>query len=904
MDVTEVLLHILVVLLAAKAAAEISERVGMPAVVGEIVAGILIGPSVLGLVGSDNVLRVLGELGVILLLLEVGLEMDLRELTAVGRASLTVAAVGVLIPFGLGIAAGSLFGMSGKEALFVGAALTATSVGITARVFGDLRALATVEARTVLGAAVADDVIGLVILTVVTRVLAEGHVSVLSLVGIIFVALAFLVGTTVVGVRVAPPLFAFVSRHSRSAGTLVAVALAFTLALAELAHAAKLAPIVGAFVAGLALGRTRSASRIRRELTPVGHLLIPVFFLQIGIDADIGAFTDGRVLAMAGVLLVVATLGKLASAAGMFGAAGDRLLVGIAMIPRGEVGLVFATLGLRQAIFGQDVYAALLFVVLATTLMTPPFLRRRLLRIRRARHPRGSSTVEAPSGGWLREEDGTIQLVAEPPPALVLEVALEAALRCTTARAGDTLLDWLSELRAGTLRWTPPARDRFIEVLDDGGPRSWRLLEVSGVLERALPELSAAVADRQAEAELDPIAVLRWPRLAQLQDEGHLPGDPHPERLLLAALVLDATQGEGDPAGLARTIARRLQLGASGERTVAALVGDADLLVAASRRVDGLAEEPVLQLAAHLGSASRVDALYALTLTDDGLDDRDRDRLGSLRDVLLDVLSHPELAGSTPTDALELRRAEAVAMAEDVDSRERIELAPRAFVLAVGPADLALQVGLCDPLPKPGSVRLRVASKAAGSWSVDVASRDQRGLLAREAGVLASHHLDVVSAVAASWGDGCVLATFEVRGVKEPDPDRLASAMTAALAQPLLSRPTPLVELDFDGAASPWHTVLTARAADRAGLLHALATAIAAAGADVHAARVRTETGRAVDVFELTDGKGAKLSTAMQTRIRRLIKDGVTERQRRRRWRRDRKLTAFTEVVDHARRPA
>ncbi len=346
MDVSEVLVHILVVLLAAKAAAEISERVGVPAVVGEILAGILVGPSVLGLVGQDEVLRVLGELGVILLLLEVGLGMDLRELGAVGRASLTVATVGVVVPFVGGLGVGAAFGMDSNEALFVAAALTATSVGITARVFGDLRALATVEARTVLGAAVADDVMGLVILTVVTRVVSEGSVSLLSLLWIIVVAVGFLVVTTAVGIKVVPPLFAVITRHSRSAGTLVAMTLAFTLAISELAEQAQLAPIVGAFVAGLVLSRSASADRIRREITPIGHLLIPVFFLQIGIDAEIGRFADPGVLGMAAALLAVAIVGKLAAAAGLFGSAGDKLLVGIGMVPRGEVGLIFATLGL------------------------------------------------------------------------------------------------------------------------------------------------------------------------------------------------------------------------------------------------------------------------------------------------------------------------------------------------------------------------------------------------------------------------------------------------------------------------------------------------------------------------------------------------------------------------------
>src|SRR3954462_1388394 len=204
MDVTEVLLHILVVLLAAKLAAEAAERISVPPVLGEIVVGIVIGPSMLGLVGSDEVLRVLGELGVILLLLQVGLEMDLGELRSVGRASLTVATVGVVVPFAGGIGASYAFGVDGNEALFIGAALTATSVGITARVFGDLRALASVEARTVLGAAVADDVMGLVILTVVVRIVEVGSVSVGTVAWVVIVAAGFLTVSSIAGVRLAP----------------------------------------------------------------------------------------------------------------------------------------------------------------------------------------------------------------------------------------------------------------------------------------------------------------------------------------------------------------------------------------------------------------------------------------------------------------------------------------------------------------------------------------------------------------------------------------------------------------------------------------------------------------------------------------------------------------------------
>jgi Kef-type K+ transport system membrane component KefB len=472
-SVTRVLLDILVVLFAAKLAAEAAERVNVPAVVGEILAGIAIGPSALGLVGADEVLRTLAELGVILLLFQVGMEMDLADLAAVGRASLLVATVGVVVPLVAGFGVGVALGMDPAEALFVGAALTATSVGITARVFGDLRALGMVEARTVLGAAVADDVMGLVILTVVVRIATTGQVSPAGVAVVVAVALAFLLLTTAVGLRAAPPLFAFVARASRSSGTLVALALAFALAFASLANASRLAPIVGAFVAGVCLSRSPAAEGVRRELAPVGHLFVPVFFLQVGIDAELRQFADAKVLGLAAALLLVAVGGKLLSALGLGRSPGDRLLVGVGMIPRGEVGLIFATIGLRERVFGHDVYGALLVVVLATTLLTPPVLRWRL--VRRRAGATGRTAGDEPPGGWLQvtpDGGGTVELVGDPPPRLALEIGLSAALLGDRHRPGPRLLDWLAGLPDGRLRWDEASRQKLFSVLESAGPRA------------------------------------------------------------------------------------------------------------------------------------------------------------------------------------------------------------------------------------------------------------------------------------------------------------------------------------------------------------------------------------------------------------------------------------------------
>jgi Kef-type K+ transport system membrane component KefB len=612
MDVAEVLRNILVVLVAAKVAAELAERIGIPAVVGEIVAGILIGPSVLDVVSGDEVLHTLGEIGVILLLLDVGLEMDLVELGRVGRASFLVAVVGVVAPLVLGLGAMEAFITDDFEvALFMGAALTATSVGITARVFSDLRAMATTEARVVLGAAVADDVMGLVVLTVVVRLVTEGSVSLLSVAGIIVGAVAFLVVGVVVGMRVAPPLFRAVEKISRSTGTLVALGLAFTLAFAELADVAKLAPIVGAFVAGIALNRSDQADRIRRELTPVGHLFIPVFFLQIGINADVTAFGDVTVLRDAAILLAVAVVGKLVSPLGAVGTAGDKPLIGLGMLPRGEVGLIFATIGLTNGVLDDDLYAALLLVVLVTTLATPQLLKVRYARLRtRERAVRPPIDTPEPDGGWLAVTGDEVELRATPPTVQALPVALAAAVAVGRNRPGGGLLDWLSGLPDELPPWDDHTREQLMDVIERGNARGWRFLDTTGVLERALPELAVALRRRHDEPfTIDPLQAYRFAameRLRRLDTDDPLALEiralDNLNALFLAALLSEALSDGPDPVGDAEALVRRLGVEPEAAELVVDLVRDRDLLWSAARQPGALGEEKVLQLASHLAT--------------------------------------------------------------------------------------------------------------------------------------------------------------------------------------------------------------------------------------------------------------------------------------------------------------
>ncbi len=894
MSVTSVLLDILIVLIAAKVAAEVAERVGFPPVVAEILAGVAIGPSALDLVGTEQTLRVLGEIGVILLLLQVGMEMDLAELGAVGRASVMVAVVGVAVPMAAGFGVSEIFGYDAKTALFLGAALAATSVGITARVFSDLRALASVEARTVLGAAVADDVLGLVILTVVVRIVSEGSVSLLSVLGIVAIAAAFLVATTAVGARAAPPLFQFLHRYARSTGTVVALALAFTLAFAELADAAQLAPIVGAFVAGLSLSRSAVSDRITRELAPVGHLFIPVFFLQIGIDAKVEAFFDPTVLGIGAALLAVAVAGKLVAAIGAAGSPGDKRLIGLGMLPRGEVGLIFATIGLREAILDQDQYAALLLVVLATTLLAPPLLRWRLEQLRAGRAARRHPSAAPPHGRWLVTHDGVVDVAGAPPEGLALSLALEAAQAISRGgvRPGQALLDYLGDLGDTPMRWERDASRRLFEILRTGDARTWRFLETTGVLERALPELAEAVRRRRADPfVVDPSHVLRFSLVEAIRElvetderaAAEYARLEHPEWLLLAALILDTAGEDASPVDLARRLARRLDLGATAEQEIALLVGDSSLLRAAAQRVDGFDEERVFALATHIDRPERARALYVLTLALGGLEPWDRTRLDELHDVVLAVLEQPDLTGLDARNLVERRRAEALRMADSNRAvAERIAAAPRTYLLAQEAPDVARQAALLEPLLLRNSARVAVAPLDQGHWRIEVASRDRPALLATVSGALAESGLSVESAVVATWDDGAALESFRVVPTAGPlpDADALTAAITEAFSRALEAPPIPDAQVTFDDDGSPWYTLGEVRAADRPGLLHAMTVGFASANVDVHSARVETVEGVAVDRFELTDRNGRKLTEAAKQAVLSAVTGGVRSGRR------------------------
>jgi Kef-type K+ transport system membrane component KefB len=377
MEFRDLLLGLVLVWLAAKLAGEAMERVGQTAVLGELLAGVLIGPGVLGLVHESEVLHALAELGVLILLFEVGLESDLDELLSAGLQATLVAMVGVVLPFAGGYAVMQWLGHPPLVAVFVGATFTATSVGITARVLADLGRLQDPAANVVLGAAVVDDVLGLIILAVVTGAAQTGGVSAGSVALLTGKAVIFLVAAILLGLRLAPLLVAWIGRL-RARGTLVVYSLAFAMGLAALADVIGLATIIGAFAAGLILAKTDRRAPIEERVRPVADLFVPLFFVMVGMKVEPGRLNPlaGETqLGLALLLTVVAVAPKLATGLAAYRPGVRRWPVGVGMVPRGEVGLIFAGTGLAIGVVTGDLYSALVVAVMLTTFVAPPWLK-------------------------------------------------------------------------------------------------------------------------------------------------------------------------------------------------------------------------------------------------------------------------------------------------------------------------------------------------------------------------------------------------------------------------------------------------------------------------------------------------------------------------------------------------
>lgn len=409
-----VLLSLVVIYLVSKIGGEICTRFNLPPVLGELIGGVVVGVSALNLLvlpeaGADNtssllttllqmttgtsldmtsisqnyseVISVLSELGVIILLFEIGLASNLQELIQVGPQAAVVAVVGVALPF-LGGTLGliTLFGMPTVPAVFAGAALTATSVGITAKVLAEIQQLRSKEGQIIIGAAVLDDILGIIVLAVVASLAKTGEIEVANIFYLVVISAVFLIGAIALG-RFLSPYFVALVNQLKTRGELLISALIFAFVLSYIATAIHLEAILGAFAAGLILAETEKQQELEEQVIPIADMLVPIFFVAIGARTDLGvlnpAVPSNRAgLIIATFLITVAVVGKLATSLTIFGQPQiNRLAIGVGMIPRGEVGLVFAGVGSASGILSEPLEAAIVVMVILTTFLAPPLLR-------------------------------------------------------------------------------------------------------------------------------------------------------------------------------------------------------------------------------------------------------------------------------------------------------------------------------------------------------------------------------------------------------------------------------------------------------------------------------------------------------------------------------------------------
>lgn len=396
-SVEKILVALVVILLAAKLGGGAVSLIRQPAVLGELIAGVVLGNMTLIGIGwfepiqSSRTIEILAEIGVLILLFEVGLESHVGEMLKVGVSSFFVATLGVIAPFflGWGVAAWFYPEHSIYMHAFIGATLTATSVGITARVLKDIKQIQSSESRIILGAAVIDDVLGLIVLAIVTGVVSAANggqeVSSLSILWIIGKAILFLGGAVLLSRLLYPTIFR-IANYLQVHGMLLIMALSTCFFLSALAAAAGLAPIVGAFAAGLVLDSVyyRDLSKMSQYpldqlIEPIAIFLVPVFFIHMGMMVDLRTFGQTSVLGFAAVLTVAAILSKQVSSFGVLMKGANRWIVGLGMIPRGEVGLIFAAIGMRiflgdERMVPDEVYSAVIIMVIITVMITPPLL--------------------------------------------------------------------------------------------------------------------------------------------------------------------------------------------------------------------------------------------------------------------------------------------------------------------------------------------------------------------------------------------------------------------------------------------------------------------------------------------------------------------------------------------------
>jgi Kef-type K+ transport system membrane component KefB len=391
MEMHQLFLFLAIILIAARLLSETVARFGVPSVIGELLAGLLIGPSLLGWVSPDASMKLLAEIGIILLLFEVGMDTNLSRLASSGSKPYLVALIGFVLPFALGYGISAwMFGMPDLTALFIGGTLTATSIGITVRVLDDLGKRQSDEAQIVVGAAVLDDILGVLALAFLYQFAVEQQVSIKALGEVSLYIVLFMVLAPIVA-KLAAKTIDHLDQRAASPGMLLTMALSLILLFSWLAHAVGAPEIMGGFAAGLAFSQhfglklpgakftlepsPKLAHRLEEQMRPLIHTFSPLFFVMVGVSLNLKAVDWGSafIWELAILLLLAAFIGKFASGFFIREPRRNQVAIGLSMIPRGEVGLIFAQLGFSQDILSSELYAALLIVIALTT-MSPPFL--------------------------------------------------------------------------------------------------------------------------------------------------------------------------------------------------------------------------------------------------------------------------------------------------------------------------------------------------------------------------------------------------------------------------------------------------------------------------------------------------------------------------------------------------
>jgi predicted amino acid-binding ACT domain protein len=538
------------------------------------------------------------------------------------------------------------------------------------------------------------------------------------------------------------------------------------------------------------------------------------------------------------------------------------------MLPRGEVGLIFASIGLSVGALSEELYGSVLVVVLVTTLIAPPLLRWRLGTQAQAIED-STALAMRPLEGWVKTIDGQIVLNGAPPVRSLVEIGLATASLAVDARPSSQLLDWFALHRNATLSWNDDATIGLLRVLRHGSARSWRFLETIGFIQRALPEVSEAMAARSSDStELDPTHSLQFPTVEAICLTSHASTDD----LVLAAFAKDISDsGANGPDAIAR-----LGLDLATSKSVLMLLDGAQLLrnIVQSEPLQ-ITPRLLSQIANHLKNPLLVEQCRQLVSARQDMSDTQNLALVGIVADVQEVLAHPDLVDSESNTLVESRLQAALALTSDEAIRARITYAPASYALTHTPQQLLDHALLVEPMPPSGDARIVVLpTQNNDQWLVNIACRDRSALLARLSGALSSLDLNVLNAEIATWADGAVLDIFSVQSSVEPRIGDVSDAVQRSLkSRNVKTSGGPFkLTVRLDHSAHPWHSIMRVEGEDHTGLLRDITATLAKLKVVIHHAQIGTDQGRVHNMFEISDAHGRKLSEQASNKIVRALR--------------------------------